>query len=117
MRSSIYNSFTRINFITAMLLLAGGCAVGPNFKKPAPPNVSGYTPGPFPSSTTATEVAGGTAQTFVAGADISGDWWKLFHSQALNDLISQALTNNPDLKSAQAALTQARETMLAGRGV
>ncbi len=101
--------------MAATLMVAAGCAVGPNFKKPEPPSVSGYTPDPL-SSTTATQVEGGQAQSFVEGADIPGDWWKLFHSDALNDLISQTLTNNPDLKSAQAALAQARETMLAGRG-
>ncbi|HXT10330.1 MAG TPA: efflux transporter outer membrane subunit [Candidatus Angelobacter sp.] len=102
--------------MAATLMLVAGCAVGPNFKQPAPPNVSGYTPAPLPASTAATKIKGGQAQSFVEGADIPGDWWKLFHSEALNDLITQALTNNPDLKSAQAALAQARETMLAGRG-
>lgn len=116
MSSFILKSQARRFIAAATLMLAAGCAVGPNFKKPAPPNVSGYTPQPLPASTAATKVAGGQAQSFVEGADIPGDWWKLFHSEPLNDLISQALTNNPDLKSAQAALAQARETMLAGRG-
>lgn len=102
--------------MAATLMIAAGCAVGPNFKKPAPPNVAGYTTDPLPSSTVATKVAGGQAQSFVEGADIPGDWWTVFHSEALNALIAQALTNNPDLKSAQAALAQAHETMLAGRG-
>ena len=39
------------------------------------------------------------------GGDIAGDWWTLFHSKPLNDLIEQSLKNNPDLKAAQAALT------------
>ena len=29
---------------TTALLLTAGCAVGPNFKKPAAPDVGGYTP-------------------------------------------------------------------------
>jgi NodT family efflux transporter outer membrane factor (OMF) lipoprotein len=40
----------------------------------------------------------------------------LFHSQPLNDLIERSLKNNPDLKSAQAALLVARENVLAQRG-
>lgn len=116
MSSLISKSHAWVFVTAAALLLAAGCAVGPNFKKPAPPNVAGYTPDPLAASTAVTKVAGGQAQSFVEGADIPGDWWKLFHSEALNGLISQSLTNNPDLKSAQAALAQARETMLAGRG-
>ena len=48
--------------------------------------------------------------------DISGEWWTLFHSKPLNDLIERALTNNPNIKSAQAALTAAHEGLMAQRG-
>jgi len=40
----------------------------------------------------------------------------LFHSRPLNDLIEQSLANNHDLKAARAALTAAREAVLAQRG-
>ena len=98
------------------LLLTGGCAVGPNFKKPAAPKVPGYTPTP-PSTTSSTpNVSGGEAQQFVEARDIPGEWWTLFHSKPLNDLIERSLKNNPDLKAAQAALLVARENVLAQRG-
>ncbi len=101
----------------AVLVVIAGCAVGPNFKKPAAPNVSGYTATPL-SNTVATEnIAGGGAQHFVTGTDIAGDWWTLFRSRALNELIEQALTNNPDLQAAQAALAASRENLRAQRGV
>ena len=61
------------------------------------------------SATAATDVAGGEAQRFAKGADIAADWWTLFHSKPLNELIAQALANNHDLKAAQAALLVARE--------
>ncbi|HKU92632.1 MAG TPA: efflux transporter outer membrane subunit [Sphingomicrobium sp.] len=96
--------------------LLAGCTVGPNFEKPAPPPVASYTPVP-PATTAATPgVPGGQAQHFVAGADIPADWWTLFHSPALNALISQALANNADLKAAQAALLVAHENTRAQRG-
>jgi NodT family efflux transporter outer membrane factor (OMF) lipoprotein len=102
--------------VLAALLLAAGCAVGPNFKAPPPQQVPSYTP-EQPSATTSTpNIPGGEAQSFVEGRDIPGDWWTLFHSKPLNDLIEQALKRNPDLKSAQAALTVARENTLAQRG-
>jgi len=97
-------------------LCLAGCAVGPNFERPKPPTVSDYTAQPAATTVTTTNVAGGEAQRFAKGAEITGDWWTLFHSAPLNALIEQALTNNPDLKAAQAALTVARENMLAQRG-
>jgi len=98
------------------LLITIGCAVGPNFKRPAAPNVPGYTPGLPASTSTSPNVTGGEAQTFAQGRDIPGDWWTLFHSKPLNDLIERSLKNNPDLKSSQAALLVARENTLAQRG-
>src|SRR5262249_31104427 len=97
-------------------LLTGACVVGPDFQKPVPPPVSGYTSAP-PAPTDATpQVPGGEAQQFVAGGDIPADWWTLFHSPALNALIARALANNADLRAAQAALRVAHETTLAGKG-
>ena len=102
--------------IPAALLLHVGCVAGPNFKAPAPPQVPSYTSAkPTPTSATP-NVAGGESQSFVAGRDISGDWWTLFQSKPLNDLIERSLKANPDLKSAQAALLVARENTLAQRG-
>lgn len=97
-------------------LLIGGCAVGPNFKKPTPPSVNGYTTAPLATTVSTTNVFGGAAQRFANGVNIPEDWWALFHSQPLNKLIEASLTNNPDLKAAQAALSVARENVLAQRG-
>src|SRR5882757_5047840 len=104
--------------VTASLIVLAlaGCAVGPNFKRPAPPDVSDYSAQPPATTATTPNVAGGQSQRFAVGADISADWWTLFHSAALNELIEQSLSNNHDLKSAQAALTVARENVLAQRG-
>ena len=98
------------------MLLNAGCAVGPNFKKPAAPDVSDYTAPPVSTTVTIKNVSGGEAQRFAKGSDISGDWWTLFHSRPLDELIEHSLTNNPDLKAAQAALAVAWENVLAQRG-
>ncbi|HWW28439.1 MAG TPA: efflux transporter outer membrane subunit [Steroidobacteraceae bacterium] len=102
-------------FAALTLLCMSGCAVGPNFKRPAAPDVSDYTAAPL-LTTAASNVAGGQAQRFAKGADIAADWWTLFHSKPLNELIEQSLANNPDLKAAHAALLVARENVLAQRG-
>jgi NodT family efflux transporter outer membrane factor (OMF) lipoprotein len=98
-------------------MLVAGCAVGPDFRRPAAPEVSDYTAHPLTTTVSAATDSGGEAQHFAQGSDLAADWWTLFHSQPLTDLIEQALTNNHDLKAAQAALTVARENVLAQRGV
>jgi NodT family efflux transporter outer membrane factor (OMF) lipoprotein len=106
-----------VKFIAPLaLLLIAGCAVGPDFKRPAAPDVGGYTARPLSPTATSPNVAGGEAQRFTPGMNIPAGWWTLFHSKPLNELIEQSLTNNPDLKAAQAALSVARENVLAQRG-
>jgi NodT family efflux transporter outer membrane factor (OMF) lipoprotein len=101
---------------TTALLLTAGCTVGPNFKKPAAPDVGGYTATPITTTSSTPNLTGGVAQHLMEGKDIPGEWWAVFHSKPLDDLIERALKANPDLKAAQAALTVARENVLAQRG-
>jgi NodT family efflux transporter outer membrane factor (OMF) lipoprotein len=114
-KTRLTNQVTTLVAALAMLA-APACVVGPNYKRPAAPNVPGYTPTPPATTSSSPNVNGGEAQTFAPGQDIPGDWWALFHSKPLNDLIERSLKNNPDLKSAQAALLVARENVLAQRG-
>ncbi len=92
------------------------CAVGPDFKPPPAPPVSGYTPEARLATTTAANVAGGAAQKFVMGRDIPAEWWKVFHSKEIDALIAEALRANPNLQAAQAALWQAKENLYASAG-
>jgi len=93
-----------------------GCAVGPDFKTPEPPAVTGYMrEQPQPRTVSAT-AAHGAAQRFVAGMDIASEWWQAFHSEALNKLVRHALAANPNLTAAQVALRQAHEQTLAQKG-
>jgi len=98
-----------------VLLLLAGCTVGPDFHRPAAPNVRGYTSHAL-AGTPGSDVAGGQSQRFVSGGKIAADWWRLFRSRPLNELIERSLQHNPDLAAARAALTAAREGVLAGRG-
>jgi NodT family efflux transporter outer membrane factor (OMF) lipoprotein len=113
-----YSSSARmLPFIAAVaLLFIAGCAMGPDFKRPGAPAVNDYTGHPLSNTVASTNVVGGEAQRFAKGSDIVGDWWTLFHSKPLNDLIELSLTNNPDLKAAQSALSVATENILAQRG-
>jgi outer membrane protein TolC len=89
-----------------LTLALAACAVGPDFERPAPPAVPGYTATPLPDRTVS---ADGHAQSFAVGQDLPAEWWKLFHSAKLDALVAQALANNPSLASARAALRQAHE--------
>jgi NodT family efflux transporter outer membrane factor (OMF) lipoprotein len=91
-------------------LFVAGCMVGPDFKQPPAPPVDRYAA----SATTAN--AGGDAQRFVTDMQLPAQWWTLFHSPALNQLITQALASNPGMQSARAALRQAQENVAAQKG-
>jgi NodT family efflux transporter outer membrane factor (OMF) lipoprotein len=100
-------------------LVLAGCAVGPDFKAPEAPKVSAdspYTPAPVPDQTASAAVAGGEAQRFLQGSDIPAQWWSVFRSPALDQLIRAALAQSPNLVAAQAALRQAQEAYNAQYG-
>ncbi|GAB2580261.1 efflux transporter outer membrane subunit [Dyella jejuensis] len=91
------------------------CAVGPDYHRPAAPDVRRYAPAPV-DGTVAAPGPGGQAQQLVHDMDIPGQWWTLFHSGPLNALVEDALKNNPDLAAAQQALQAALENVRAQRG-
>jgi NodT family efflux transporter outer membrane factor (OMF) lipoprotein len=93
-----------------------GCAVGPNFHSPAPPSTTNYTRGQQPGVTTDAPVSAGAAQTFVSDRDIPADWYGLFQSEPLDELVRRALQDSPTVQAAKAALHSAEYTYLAERG-
>jgi len=96
---------SRISLLAFGALLTG-CAVGPNFKRPAPPASSDYGSAPI------TDIG---TQRFAVDLDIPSQWWALFQSPKLNQLVEAALKGNPNVGSAQAALVQAHELYAAQR--
>jgi NodT family efflux transporter outer membrane factor (OMF) lipoprotein len=97
---------------TAAVLLAG-CAVGPDYSRPQISQTDSYQAEPIPDVTASTDTAGGQEQKIRQGADIPGEWWKLFESASLNDLVADALKTNPDIRSARAALAVAMDNVRA----
>lgn len=102
--------------VLSLVTLLCGCAVGPDFRRPAAPGVDRYARAPTTATTASADVAGGEAQRLVAGQDIPGAWWTLFGSPALNALIERALAASPTLIAAQQSLRQAMELVAAQRG-
>jgi NodT family efflux transporter outer membrane factor (OMF) lipoprotein len=94
--------------LIAALAAVCGCAVGPNFHRPAPPADRDYGSAPSQGTTAAAAGTGGGAQTFAGGMDIPAQWWTLFQSPKLNALVEQSLKGNPNIDAARAALRQAQ---------
>ncbi len=109
-----------LSLMTSLVL--AGCAVGPDFKSPAAPSAAGSTYGAADLPNTAGAVTNkdvgnaGIAQHIVYGSELPAQWWLLFHSDALDQLIRSALKQNPTFASAQASLRQARENYTAESG-
>ena len=82
--------------IGVALMLLGGCAVGPDYKRPEVDTPSGFRP------------AASDTNSF-SGADSFADlgWWEAFKDPQLVAYISEALTNSWDIKIAAARVLQA----------
>ncbi|HTV43312.1 MAG TPA: efflux transporter outer membrane subunit [Candidatus Sulfotelmatobacter sp.] len=97
----------------AIVLVIGGCAVGPNYHRPA-----ALPTQPLPQSFTT--VAPGTNQVVWKIAQPSanvprGNWWEIFGNPELNRLELLALTNNQNIAASAAQFEQARQLMIEAR--
>ncbi len=94
-------------------MLATGCAFGPGKALPevAQPNQYGTEIAPE-----RTVQAQGVAQRIVPVPSPQPYWWRAYGSDALNQLVDEALANNLDLKTATHRLAAAREQWVAQTG-
>jgi NodT family efflux transporter outer membrane factor (OMF) lipoprotein len=78
--------------LTAAVLVAAvcGCAVGPDYKRPATPSPEHYK-----------------SPVVAAPIPAPDAWWTLFHDDVLNELEEQVEVSNQNLAQAQAAYAQA----------
>lgn len=106
----------RVSYLIVFCAGLSGCAVGPDFHQPNAPQIKSYTESAMPAQTVGVAVPGAGSQRFLPGQDISAQWWQVFHSQDLNQLIEAGLKNSPNLQAAQAALRQAQENLRAEAG-
>jgi NodT family efflux transporter outer membrane factor (OMF) lipoprotein len=90
------------------------CAVGPNFHQPNPPDASGYL---HESSDTApVQPQAQDVQNISQGTELAGEWWQLFHSAQLDEVVRTAIAASPTLVAANATLAGAREEVTVARG-
>lgn len=87
--------------VLLMPLLAGACAVGPDYRPPQPP---------APAAQAFLSTAPGT--TTDAPAD---RWWRLYDDPVLDRLVERALAANTDLRAAEANLRRAQAALREAR--
>jgi NodT family efflux transporter outer membrane factor (OMF) lipoprotein len=95
------------------VLSVGGCAAGPDFKRPVPPPATRYTAESLHGEGAS---ADDRLQHIGLGQNIEGAWWTLFRSDAIDQIVAQAVEHNRTLTASMATLAQAREFALARAG-
>jgi NodT family efflux transporter outer membrane factor (OMF) lipoprotein len=96
----------RLALVVAVGAGVAGCAVGPDFQRPAAPAAQTYRATPATIED----------QRLVAGAAVPADWWHSFGSAPLDELVRRALAANPSIDAARAALRAAEANLAAQRG-
>jgi NodT family efflux transporter outer membrane factor (OMF) lipoprotein len=90
-----------------------GCAVGPDFTRPAPPQVDSYVRGGVPTTFEAADAS----QNLRPGLAVREDWWTQFGSREIDAAVDEAVTGNATLDAAEASLRHADHLLRAGAGV
>ena len=83
--------------VIAVMMALGGCAVGPDYKRPAVDVPSAY------------RGAAGSASSQTTFADMQ--WWTVLEDPVLQSMIKEALANNYDLRIAANHVLQARDQL------
>jgi len=91
-----------------------GCAVGPDFKRPDPPHAERYTAQKLQLE--ASTEGDASAQHVVLGEQLGRNWWQLFKSDQLDDVVMRALAGNRTVVAATSTLAQAQELAAAQAG-
>src|SRR4051812_26358155 len=88
--------------VLGLLMLASGCAVGPNYKRPKVDLPEHFRFEPIPAGTNSL-------------AELP--WWEVFKDPTLQELIRVAFTNNYDLRIAIARVEQSRAVLEQNRAL
>ncbi|HTV42474.1 MAG TPA: efflux transporter outer membrane subunit [Candidatus Sulfotelmatobacter sp.] len=97
----IRSAISRLAIAGIALAVLQGCAVGPNYVRPAPTAV----PAQFAGAAGIWKVAQPRAQL------PRGNWWEMFGDPELNSLEEQALASNQQLEAAVQRFFEARDTV------
>jgi NodT family efflux transporter outer membrane factor (OMF) lipoprotein len=93
----------------AAAALLAACTMGPNFRPPATPTPQGY-------ATAGDDVNQGKVRAEI-GAAVVSDWWTLFRSPELDEVVREAVAGSPTLEEARGRLEAARQEVKAQTGL
>src|ERR1700684_3391471 len=103
-RRSLRRWIVSIAAAAATVSALAGCAVGPDFHQPKPPGTSTYL---HPSSDSApVQAEKQDLQIVTQGSELAGEWWQLFHSAQLDEVVRTSIAGSPTLRAANATLAQ-----------
>ncbi len=86
----------RVATLTGLILLAAGCSVGPDYKRPPVLSAAAY------------KEQSGWKPSEPADVLQRGPWWQIFNDDVLNRLEAQVNSSNQTVQSAVAAVDEAR---------
>ncbi len=86
----------RLCALACAVVLAAGCAVGPNYKRPIVPSAASY------------KEVDGWKPSEPADVLTRGPWWRIFGDGVLDQLESQVAVSNENVKAAAQAVDEAR---------
>ena len=92
-------------FLIAAAIVLSGCAVGPNYKRPAAPASATFKEPPPP----------GWKQAQPNAAIPRGKWWEIYNDPQLNALEEQVAINNQNVMAAAARYREARDQVRIAR--
>src|SRR5271169_1835549 len=91
--------------LAGIMMLAGGCAVGPNYRRPAAPTPQVFKEPPPEGWKEAQPNAGA----------IRGKWWEIYNDPQLNALEEQVSISNQNVLAAAAQYREARDSVRIAR--
>src|SRR5260370_21111831 len=104
MNRDLRKGTTFLFLLLLVTLVLAGCAVGPNYKRPAvsvPVTYRGTTAEAAPAAERNTSEAAKAATTNIAPESLGDEqWWEVFQDKELQELIRTALQNNYDVRIA-----------------
>jgi NodT family efflux transporter outer membrane factor (OMF) lipoprotein len=92
-------------------LLVAACTVGPDFERPAAPDVGSYDSATLPQAERVAE----HAQAVDFAQSVPARWWDLFHSPALDETLRLVFADNKTLAAARATWAQSQQAVLVAR--
>lgn len=114
-RASMPGAGSPAMLLSALLAaLPAGCAVGPAFHRPQAPADTRYSAQADPVDMPGVS---GNTQRLRPGAPVPSDWWRLFHSPRLEEIVAEANRRNPGVEAAQASLRASRDDLRSGYGI